>query len=177
MKLLTNEKFQHLCRWTCVIISAFTSCITFFSMIGCETFVATCINATLSLLGLAGICLALHEWVTEEWNYPLLTFLYSKVKIVTSSTLFDVIQRGDVIIFFDKYYDGTSDTPTIRNSISWVIKGKGKKYAQVIEFRMNDQKEETLSLTKESYLKKFKTRFQLSNVIEIGDGKVIYSTI
>ena len=99
------------------------------------------------------------------------------IGIVTPATIFYRLKLGDVITFYQKRYDGTSDTPVIKDSKTWIVTGKGRKYITINSFQMGAENESySWNFTKERFDDKFDDVLYWHNVVDLGD-KTIYSEL
>ena len=99
------------------------------------------------------------------------------IGIVTPATIFYRLKLGNVITFYKKQYDGTSDTPVINDSRTWIITGKGRKYITIKPLRMGvDDESISWNFTKEQFDNKFDDVLYWYNVVDLGD-KTIYSEL
>lgn len=137
-----------------------------------------------SFLALLGILILMTSFVmgiliicchTDE-EYKFLHPLFTKIGIVSPYTIFDRLERGDLIIFEEKRYDGTSDTPSIINSQIWMICPKGKHYIQYQKIYPNHEDDQVCNVLPEKFGQSFEREMRYYNVITLGD-KIIYSKL
>lgn len=99
------------------------------------------------------------------------------IGIVTPATIFYRLKLGDIITFYKKRYDGTSDIPVIKDSKTWIVTGKGRKYITIKSLQMGTEDEPILlNFTKEQFDTKFDDVLYWHNVVDLR-GKTIYSEL
>lgn len=137
-----------------------------------------------SLLALLGVLILLASFVMgvliicghNGEEYKFLHPLFTKIGIVSPYTIFDRLERGDLIFFEEKRYDGTSDIPKVINSQTWMICPKGKHYIQYQKIYPNHDDDQVCNVLPEKFGQDFEKVMRYYNVITLGD-KVIYSQL
>lgn len=138
-----------------------------------------------SLLALFGVLILMASFVMgilligcqdDCIEYKFLYPLFAKIGIVSPYTIFNRLERGDLIFFEEKRYDGTSDIPAIINSQTWMICPKGKHYIQYQKIYPNHEDDQVCNALPEKFGQDFEKIMRYHNVITLGD-KVIYSTL
>jgi hypothetical protein len=137
-----------------------------------------------SLLALLGILILMASFVMgiliifchDYEEYKFLHPLFTKIGIVSPYTIFDRLERGDLIFFEEKQYDGTSDIPKVINSQTWMICSKGKHYIQYQKIYPNHEDDQVCNALPEKFGQDFEKIMRYYNVITLGD-KVIYSQL
>jgi hypothetical protein len=137
-----------------------------------------------SLLALIGILILMASFVIvifiifghDDEEYKFLHPLFTKIGIVSPYTIFDRLERGDLIFFEKKQYDGTSDIPKVINSQTWMICPKGKHYIQYQKIYPNHEDDQVCNALPEKFGQDFEKIMRYYNVITLGD-KVIYSQL
>lgn len=137
-----------------------------------------------SLLALLGIIILMASFVMgiliifchDEEEYKFLYPLFTKIGIVSPYTIFDRLERGDLIFFEEKRYDGTSDIPSVINSQTWMICPKGKHYIQYQKIYPNHEDDQVCNSLPEKFGQSFEREMRYYNVITLGD-KIIYSKL
>lgn len=137
-----------------------------------------------SLLALLGILILMASFVmgilitccNDDEEYKFLYPLFTKIGIVSPYTIFDRLKRGDLILFEEKRYDGTSDIPVVINSQTWMICSKGKHYIQYQKIYSNRENDRMYNSLPEKFGQDFEKEMRYYNVITLGD-KVIYSQL
>lgn len=109
-------------------------------------------------------------------EYKFLHPLFTKIGIVSPYTIFDRLERGDLIFFEEKRYDGTSDIPKVINSQTWMICPKGKHYIQYQKIYPNHDDDQVCNSLPEKFSRDFERELIHYNVITLND-KVIYSEL
>lgn len=137
-----------------------------------------------SLFALLGILILMASFVmgilitccNDDEEYKFLHPLFTKIGIVSPYTIFDRLERGDLIFFEEKRYDGTSDIPAVINSQTWMICPKGKHYIQYQKIYPNHDDDQVCNALPEKFGQDFEKIMRYYNVITLGD-KVIYSKL
>lgn len=137
-----------------------------------------------SLFALLGILILMASFVmgilitccNDDAEYKFLYPLFTKIGIVSPYTIFDRLERGDLIFFEEKRYDGTSDIPAVINSQTWMICPKGKHYIQYQKIYPNHDDDQVCNALPEKFGQDFEKIMRYYNVITLGD-KVIYSKL
>ena len=137
-----------------------------------------------SLLALLGILILMASFVmgiliifcNDDEEYKFLHPLFTKIGIVSPYTIFDRLERGDLIFFEEKRYDGTSDIPAVINSQTWMICPKGKHYIQYQKIYPNHEDDQVCNALPEKFGQDFEKEMRYYNVITL-DDKVIYSKL
>lgn len=133
----------------------------------------------LVILGIAFGVASIMYFFDSSSSSPkgLLGKILVAIGIVTPSTIFYRLKLGDVITFYQKRYDGTSDIPVIKDSKTWIVTGKGRRYITIKAFQMGEEYEShSWNFTKEQFDTKFDDVFYWYNVVDLGD-KTIYSEL
>lgn len=112
----------------------------------------------------------------DDEEYKFLHPLFTKIGIVSPHTIFNRLERGDLIFFEEKRYDGTSDTPSVINVQTWMIDTKGKHYIQYQKIYQNHDDKEVCNSLPEKFGQDFEKIMHYYNVITL-DNKVIYSKL
>lgn len=137
-----------------------------------------------SLLALFGILILMASFVMgiliiccrDDEEYKFLYPLFTKIGIVSPYTIFNRLERGDLIFFEEKRYDGTSDIPTVINSQTWMICPKGEHYIQYQKIYPNHDDDQVCNALPEKFGQSFEREMRYYNVITLGN-KVIYSQL
>lgn len=133
----------------------------------------------LVILGIAFGVVSIMSFFDSSSSNPtgLLGKILVAIGIVTPATIFYRLKLGNVITFYKKQYDGTSDIPVIKDSRTWIITGKGRKYITIKAFQMGaDDEFRSWNFTKEQFDNKFEDVLYWHNVVDLGD-KTIYSEL
>lgn len=174
MKLISHSQLRKLCS----ILLGLTLMILPVIIV----LVVPCIE--FSLLALIGIIILIASFVIgifiicchDDEEYKFLYSLFTKIGIVSPYTIFDRLERGDLIFFERKLYDGTSDIPKVINSQTWMICPKGKHYIQYQKIYPNHDDDQVCNALPEKFGQDFEKEMRYYNVITLGD-KVIYSQL
>lgn len=137
-----------------------------------------------SLLALLGVLILIASFVmgilitfcNDDEEYKFLHPLFTKIGIVSPYTIFDRLEKGDLIFFEEKQYDGTSDIPKVINSQTWMICPKGKHYIQYQKIYPNHEDDQVCNALPEKFSHDFEKEMRYYNVITLND-KVIYSKL
>lgn len=137
-----------------------------------------------SFLALLGILILMASFAmgvlitccNDDKEYKFLYPLFTKIGIVSPYTIFDRLERGDLILFEEKRYNGTSDIPAVINSQTWMICSKGKHYIQYQKIYPNHDKDQVCNALPKKFGQDFEKIMSYYNVITLGD-KVIYSKL
>ena len=133
----------------------------------------------LIILGIAFGVASIMSFFDSSSSNPkgLLGKILVAIGIVTPATIFYRLKLGDVITFYQKRYDGTSDIPVIKDSKTWIVTGKGRRYITIKAFQMGEEYEShSWNFTKEQFDDKFDDVLYWYNVVDLGD-KTIYSEL
>lgn len=133
----------------------------------------------LVILGIAFGVVSIMSFFDSSSSNPkgLLGKILVAIGIVTPATIFYRLKLGNVITFYKKQYDGTSDIPVIKDSRTWIITGKGRKYITIQALQMGVEGEPlSWNFTKEQFDDKFDDVLYWHNVVDLGD-KTIYSEL
>lgn len=178
MRLIDSSKFDSTYRIVVGIISGIISINLFASL---ERFIADFnllwFTVTILAAGVAMVCCIMS--LTKSYtgtDKRLIGKICASIGLTTPTNLFHKLQIGDVLTFYAKQYDGTSDIPVTTNSTTWIITGKGRKYITFHGSTMESNQEIVFSLTKEQFDSKFESTRRWHNVIDLGD-KTIYSKL
>lgn len=174
MKLISHSQLRKLCSilfgsvlmiLPVVILLVIPSIeFSFLALIGIIILMASFV------MGILLICY--HDYEEYKFLHPLFT----KIGIVSPYTIFDRLERGDLIFFEEKRYDGTSDIPAVINSQTWMICPKGKHYIQYQKIYPNHDDDQVCNALPEKFGQDFEKIMRYYNVITLGD-KVIYSKL
>ena len=121
-------------------------------------------------MGILLICC--HDYEEYKFLHPLFT----KIGIVSPYTIFDRLERGDLIFLEKKQYDGTSDIPVVLDSQTWMICEKGKHYIQYQKIYPNHDADQVCNSLPEKFSRDFEKELIYYNVITLND-KVIHSKL
>lgn len=133
----------------------------------------------LVILGISFGVVSIMSFFDSSSSNPkgLLGKILVAIGIVTPTTIFYRLRLGDVITFYQKRYDGTSDIPVIKDSTTWIVTGKGRRYITIKAFQMGEEYEShSWNFTKERFDDKFDDVLYWHNVVDLGD-KTIYSEL
>lgn len=175
MKLVNHSQLKKLCRILLGLILMILPVVILLVIPSIE----------FSLLALLGILILMASFVMGiliiccNDNYDEYKFLYplfTKIGIVSPYTIFNRLERGDLIFFEEKRYDGTSDTPSVINSQTWMICPKGKHYIQYQKIYPNHDADQVCNSLPEKFAQDFEREMSYYNVITLGD-KIIYSKL
>lgn len=174
MKLISHSQLKKLCRILLGLILMILPVIILLVVPSIE----------FSLLALLGILILMASFVmgiliifcNDDEEYKFLHPLFTKIGIVSPYTIFDRLERGDLIFFEEKRYDGTSDIPAVINSQTWMICPKGKHYIQYQKIYPNHEDDQVCNALPEKFGQDFEKIMRYHNVITLGD-KVIYSKL
>lgn len=174
MKLISHSQLKKLCRILLGLILMILPVIILLVVPSIE----------FSLLALLGILILMASFVmgiliifcNDGEEYKFLHPLFTKIGIVSPYTIFDRLERGDLIFFEEKRYDGTSDIPAVINSQTWMICPKGKHYIQYQKIYPNHDDDQVCNALPEKFGQDFEKIMRYYNVITLGD-KVIYSKL
>lgn len=174
MKLISHSQLKKLCRISLELILMILPVIILLVVPSIE----------FSLLALLGILILMASFVmgiliifcNDDEEYKFLHPLFTKIGIVSPYTIFDRLERGDLIFFEEKQYDGTSDIPKVINSQTWMICPKGKHYIQYQKIYPNHDDDQVCNALPEKFGQDFEKIMRYYNVITLGD-KVIYSQL
>lgn len=178
-------KFKHYDILSRVVIGILTGSISLSIFFGLEPLLnngddLNCFALfLLVILGIAFGVVSIMSFFDSPPSNPkgLLGKILVAIGIVTPATIFYRLKLGNVITFYQKRYDGTSDTPVIHDSRTWIVTGKGRKYITIKALRMGAEDEFLLwNFTKEQFDNKFDDVFYWYNVVDLGD-KTIYSEL
>ena len=178
-------KFKHYDILNRVIIGILTGSISLSIFFGLEPLLSrgNDLNCfALFILVTLGIVIGVFSIMAFFGSCPsnptgLLGKILVTIGIVTPATIFYRLKLGNVITFYKKQYDGTSDIPVINDSRTWIITGKGRKYITIKPLRMGADDESILwNFTKEQFDNKFDDVLYWYNVVDLGD-KTIYSEL
>ena len=122
------------------------------------------------VMGILLICY--HDYEEYKFLHPLFT----KIGIVSPYTIFDRLERGDLIFLEKKQYDGTSDIPVVLDSQTWMICEKGKHYIQYQKIYPNHDADQVCNSLPEKFSRDFERELIYYNVITLND-KVIHSEL
>lgn len=174
MKLISHSQLRKLCSilfgsvlmiLPVVILLVIPSIeFSFLALIGIIILMASFV------MGILLICC--HDYEEYKFLHPLFT----KIGIVSPYTIFDRLERGDLIFFEEKRYDGTSDIPAVINSQIWMICPKGKHYIQYQKIYPNHDDDQVCNVLPEKFGQDFEKIMHYYNVITLND-KVIYSKL
>ena len=174
MKLISHSQLKKLCRISLGLILMILPVIILLVVPSIE----------FSLLALLGILILMASFVmgiliifcNNDEEYKFLHPLFTKIGIVSPHTIFNRLERGDLIFFEEKQYDGTSDIPKVINSQTWMICPKGKHYIQYQKIYPNHENDQVCNALPEKFGQDFEKIMRYYNVITLGD-KVIYSQL
>ena len=177
-------KFKHYDILNRVVIGILTGSISLSIFFGLEPLLN---NGDLNCFALfllvicgivAGVCSIMSFFDPSPSNHTgLLGKILVAIGIVTPATIFYRLKLGNVITFYKKQYDGTSDIPVIKDSKTWIVTGKGRKYITINSFQMGAENESySWNFTKERFDDKFDDVPYWHNVVDLGD-KTIYSEL
>lgn len=174
MKLISHSQLKKLCRILSGLILMILPVIILLVVPSIE----------FSLLALLGILILMASFVmgiliifcNDDEEYKFLHPLFTKIGIVSPYTIFDRLERGDLIFFEEKRYDGTSDIPAVINSQTWMICPKGKHYIQYQKIYPNHDADQVCNALPEKFGQDFEKIMRYYNVITL-DDKVIYSKL
>jgi hypothetical protein len=174
MKLISHSQLKKLCRISLGLILMILPVIILLVVPSID----------FSLLALLGIIILMASFVmgiliifcNDDEEYKFLHPLFTKIGIVSPYTIFDRLERGDLILFEEKQYDGTSDIPKVINSQTWMICPKGKHYIQYQKIYPNHDDDQVCNALPEKFGQDFEKIMRYYNVITLGD-KVIYSQL
>ena len=174
MKLISHSQLKKLCRISLGLILMILPVIILLIVPSIE----------FSLLALLGILILMASFVmgiliifcNNDEEYKFLHPLFTKIGIVSPHTIFNRLERGDLIFFEEKQYDGTSDIPKVINSQTWMICPKGKHYIQYQKIYPNHENDQVCNALPEKFGQDFEKIMRYYNVITLGD-KVIYSQL
>ena len=174
MKLISHSQLKKLCS---ILLGSLLIILPVIIIL-----VVPCIE--FSLLALLGILILMTSFVMgiliicchDDEEYKFLHPLFTKIGIVSPYTIFDRLERGDLIFFEEKRYDGTSDIPAIINSQTWMICPKGKHYIQYQKIYPNHEDDQVCNALPEKFGQDFEKIMRYYNVITL-DDKVIYSKL
>lgn len=174
MKLISHSQLRRLCSILLGLILMIIPVVI--------VLVVPCIE--FSLLALIGIIILMASFVMgiliicchDCEEYKFLHPLFTKIGIVSPYTIFDRLERGDLIFFEEKRYDGTSDIPAVINSQTWMICPKGKHYIQYQKIYPNHDDDQICNALPEKFGQDFEKIMRHYNVITL-DNKVIYSKL
>jgi hypothetical protein len=174
MKLISHSQLKKLCRISLGLILMILPVIILLVVPSID----------FSLLALLGIIILMASFVmgiliifcNDDEEYKFLHPLFTKIGIVSPYTIFNRLERGDLIFFEEKQYDGTSDIPKVINSQTWMICPKGKHYIQYQKIYPNHENDQVCNALPEKFGQDFEKIMRYYNVITLGD-KVIYSQL
>lgn len=174
MKLISHSQLKTLCR----ILLGLTLII--FPVI----ILLVVPSIEFSLLTLLGILILMTSFVmgiliifcNDNEEYKFLHPLFTKIGIVSPYTIFDRLERGDLIFFERKQYDGTSDIPSVIHSQTWMICSKGKHYIQYQKIYPNHEDAQVCNTLPEKFGRDFEKEMSYYNVITLSN-KTIYSQL
>ena len=174
MKLISHSQLKKLCRILSGLILMILPVIILLVVPSIE----------FSLLALLGILILMASFVmgiliifcNDDEEYKFLHPLFTKIGIVSPYTIFNRLERGDLIFFEEKRYDGTSDIPAVINSQTWMICPKGKHYIQYQKIYPNHDDDPVCNALPEKFGQDFEKIMRYYNVITLND-KVIYSKL
>lgn len=174
MKLVSHSQLRKLCSILLGLILMIFPVIVLFVIPSIE----------FSLLALLGVLILIASFSMgiliiccyDDEEYKFLHPLFTKIGIVSPHTIFDRLEKGDLIFLEKKQYDGTSDTPAIINSQTWMICSRGKHYIQYQKFYPNHENDKVCNALPEKFGQDFEKEMYYYNVITLND-KVIHSKL
>jgi hypothetical protein len=182
MRLVKSKNYDLLCR---IIVGIITGSISIGIFFGCESLMMGNTSSILGLLflfvlGISACIFSVMCFFVSDFGeiseLKIFRTLFASIGIVTPSSIFYKLHLGNLITFAKKQYDGTSDTPIIKRSETWLVTGKGRKYIIIKKLEMGSDKELLCSFTKEHFDSQFAETLYWYNTVDLGD-KTIYSDL
>ena len=174
MKLVSHPQLKKLCSILLGLILIILPVVIFLVIPSVEfSFLALLGSLVLIASFVMGIFIIFGH---DDEEYKFLYPLFTKIDIVSPHTIFNRLERGDLIFFEEKRYDGTSDTPSVIGTQTWMIDTKGKHYIQYQKVYQNHDDNEVCNSLPEKFGQDFEKKMYYYNVITL-DNKVIYSKL
>ena len=176
MKLVCKNRLFDICT-NIVSLVIILLCITI-PVILCSSDLTTLFVISV-ILGIIGFIIAIAIFCGEFddcFDHIKLQKLLAKCGLVSLETIFLVLKEGDKITFANRYWDGLSDTPAVKNYTTYQIEAKGNHYCKVSEYTAVEQTNKTFNFTKEEFISCITADYKSYNSILLNDV-VIYTCL
>lgn len=124
------------------------------------------------ILGIIGFVIAIAMFCGEFddcLSHTKLQKLLAKCGLVSPDTIFYALKANDVLTFANRFYDGFSDIPAIKNYTDYKIEAIGQHYCRVSKYKSIDQSTTVINYTRAEFIKDITFDYQQFNSILLND--------
>ena len=153
MKLVCNNRLFDICT-NLVSLIIILLCITIpviLGSLGLNTLFVISV-----VLGIIGFIIAVAIFCGEFddcFDHNNLQKLLARCGLVSPNTIFYALKANDVLTFANRFYDGFSDIPAIKNYTDYKIEAIGQHYCKASKYKSVDQSTTVINYTRSEFIK------------------------
>ena len=169
MKLVCNNRLFDICTNIVsfiIILLCITVPVIIFSLNLTSLFVISVI------LGIIGFIIAIAILCGEFddcFDHNNLQKLLARCGLVSPNTIFYALKANDVLTFANRFYDGFSDIPAIKNYTDYKIEAIGQHYCRASKYKSVDQSTTVMNYTRREFINDISLDYHQFNSVLIND--------
>lgn len=169
MKLICKNHLFDICT-NIVSLIIILLCITVPVILGSLDLTALFVISV--VLGIVGFIIAIAIFCGELddcLEHNKLQKLLARCGLVSPDTIFYALKANDVLTFANRFYDGFSDIPAIKNYTDYKIEAIGQHYCRASKYNSLDQSTKIINYTRNEFIRDISFDYNQFNSVLLND--------